>query len=133
MLRLDKILGYFLIPAFFFMFHMFLDLVLNIYEKFPWFSSVMHFLGGLMLGVTFFLLLNYLNKEKYFFSDKFTRFIFTISLVALFAIFWEFYEYIMVNVFNLDWVLTYNDTIWDLFVDLVGGIIASVWFLARKK
>ena len=133
MLRLDKILSYFLIPSFFFLFHMFLDLVFDIYEKFPWFSSVMHLAGGIILGITFFLLLNYLNREKYFISDKFTRFVFVISLVGLFAILWEFYEFIMVRIFNLDWVLTYDDTIWDLFVDLVGGLMASIWFLAMKK
>ena len=132
MLKLDKILSYFLVPVFFFMLHMFLDLVFNIYDKFPWFSSVMHFAGGIILAFTFFPLLNYLNREKYFFSDKFTRFVFTISLVALFAIFWEFYEFTMVNLFDLDWNMTYNDTIWDLFVDLAGGITASIYFFLKK-
>ena len=133
MLKLEKILIYFTIPAFFFMFHMFLDLVFDIYDKLPWFSSVMHFAGGAILAFTFFSLLNYLNREKYFISDKFTRFVFTISLIGLFGIFWEFYEFTIVNVFDLNWNMTYNDTIWDLFVDLIGGILASVWFLARKN
>ncbi len=132
MLRLDKILSYFLIPCFFFLFHMFLDLVFDIYDKFPGFATPMHFAGGFILTFTFFPLLNYLNKEKYFFSDKFTRFVFTISLVGLTGIFWEFYEFSLVNYFGLDWILTYNDTIWDLFVDLIGGIVASVWFLLKK-
>ena len=114
------------------MFHMFLDLVFDVYDKFPWFASVMHFSGGIMLGITFFLLLNYLDKEKYFESDKFMRFIFVISLVSLFAIFWEFYEFIVVEMFDLDWVLTYEDTIWDLFVDLLGGIFAGAYFLLKK-
>ncbi|MEK6819833.1 MAG: hypothetical protein AABY03_01380 [Nanoarchaeota archaeon] len=111
---------------------MFLDLVFDIYDKFPGFATPMHFAGGFILTFTFFPLLNYLNKEKYFFSDKFTRFVFTISLVGLTGIFWEFYEFSLVNYFGLDWILTYNDTIWDLFVDLIGGIVASVWFLLKK-
>ena len=100
MLRLERILSYFLIPAFFFLFHMFLDLAFNVYDRFPWFASVMHFAGGTMLAITFFLLMNYLNKEKYFKSDKFMRFVFVISLVSLISIFWEFYEYFMVTVFK---------------------------------
>src|SRR3989344_7408567 len=103
MLRLDKVLSYFLIPTFFYMFHMFLDLVFDIYTKFPWFSNVMHLLGGLMLGFTFFPLLNYLNEEKYLKTDKFMKFVFVISLVALISIFWEFYEFSIVNLFDLDW------------------------------
>jgi mannose/fructose/N-acetylgalactosamine-specific phosphotransferase system component IIC len=63
MLKPERILSYFLIPAFFFLFHVLLDLVFNVYGKFPWFSSVMHFAGGMMLALTFFLLLNYLNKK----------------------------------------------------------------------
>ena len=132
MLKLEKILMYFTIPAFFYLFHMILDLVFNVYDRFLWFSSVMHFLGGLMLGVTFFLLLNYLNKERYFESDKMMRFIFVISLVISVAVFWEFYEFAIVNLFDLNWNMTYNDTIWDLFVDLCGGVLASVWFLFKK-
>src|SRR3989344_7332153 len=125
MLRLERILSYFLIPAFFFLFHMFLDLVFNVYDRFPWFASVMHFAGGTMLAITFFLLMNYLNKEKYFKSDKFMRFVFVISLVSLISIFWEFYEYFMVTVFKTGWNMTYNDTIWDFFVDLTGGLFGS--------
>ena len=132
MLRLERILSYFLIPAFFFLFHMFLDLAFNVYDRFPWFASVMHFAGGTMLAITFFLLMNYLNKEKYFKSDKFMRFVFVISLVSLISIFWEFYEYFMVTVFKTGWNMTYNDTIWDFFVDLTGGLFGSSFFALKK-
>jgi hypothetical protein len=111
---------------------MILDLAFDIYSKYPWFSSIMHLLGGLILGLTFFSLLNYLNKEKYFVSDKFIRFVFTISLVALFAVFWEFYEFSFEKLFSLGWHLTYEDTIWDLFVDLVGGVVGSVYFILKS-
>ncbi|MEK6842271.1 MAG: hypothetical protein AABX84_00490 [Nanoarchaeota archaeon] len=132
MLRLDKILTYFLIPTSFFLFHMFLDLVFDIYTKFPWFGNIMHFSGGIVLGFTFFPLLNYLNEEKYLKLDKIMKFIFVLSLVGLFAIFWEFYEFTMVNVFSVNWQMTYGDTIIDLFLGLIGGIIASAIFLWKK-
>ena len=132
MLKLEKILMYLTIPVFFYMFHMFLDLVFDIYDRFPWFSNVMHLVGGMMLGITFFLLLNYLNREKYIQSDKYTRFVFMISLVGLFGIFWEFYEFAIVRIFDLNWNLTYEDTLWDLLVDLVGGAIAGFWFLMKE-
>ena len=132
MLKLEKILMYLTIPVFFYMFHMFLDLVFDIYDRFPWFSNVMHLVGGMMLGITFFLLLNYLNREKYIQADKYTRFIFAITLIGLFGIFWEFYEFAIVRIFDLNWNLTYEDTLWDLLVDLVGGAIAGFWFLMKE-
>src|SRR3989344_1048307 len=132
MLKLEKILMYLTIPVFFYMFHMFLDLVFDIYDRFPWFSNVMHLVGGMMLGITFFLLLNYLNREKYIQTDKYARFIFAISLVGLFGIFWEFYEFAIVRIFDLNLNLTYEDTLWDLLVDLVGGAIAGFWFLMKE-
>lgn len=98
-------------------------------NKFYWYSSIwyfdmiMHTLGGMSLGMIFM----YLFPPK---DDSLNSY-FKILIFTLFVgIAWEAYEflfYTMVagNVFNQ------LDTISDLFFDLAGGAMASLYFLKK--
>ncbi|MCK9595610.1 hypothetical protein M0R19_00265 [Candidatus Pacearchaeota archaeon] len=132
MLKLTKILNFFIIPVSFYLVHVFLDIVFDIYAKFPNFANVMHFSGGIILAFTFFPLLNYLNKEGFLKLNRFMKFIFVISLIISVAVFWEFYEFVMDYFFNVNWQPSLADTMGDLFLGMTGGIIAGMIFFRKK-
>lgn len=128
MLKPTKILSYFILPVYFYLFHLFLDFAFDVYTRFPGFSNVMHFSGGVILFFTFFPLLNYLNRENYLKLDKIATFIFVISLIISVAVFWEFYEFAMDYFFDVNWQPSIADTLGDLFLGMSGGIVAGLLF-----
>ncbi|MEK7219334.1 MAG: hypothetical protein AAB687_01505 [Patescibacteria group bacterium] len=100
-------------------------------EKFYWYSAVwyfdmiMHFSGGLWVGLTAIWLL---FGQKSYLDLSFILKI--LSSVLLIGICWElfeiiFYNYIAQNPFNI------LDTVSDLFFDLVGGLFAILYFGKR--
>jgi hypothetical protein len=131
-MKLKKISNYFALPVLFYLFHLFLNFVFDIYERFSWFDKLMHFFGGIILAFTFFPILNYLQKEGDLKVDKLIKFIFAISLIISVAVFWEFYEFIMDYFFNVNWQSSVADTISDLFLGMFGGIIAGLIFLWKE-
>ncbi len=108
----------------------FLIFVLNaLAGKFYWYYSIwyfdmiMHFLGGLCLGLVFVWL--FWGKE---FSSKL---IFKIILgVFLISVLWEIFEVIFNNLLAGD-SFNFLDTISDIFCDLAGGVFAFFYFLKR--
>jgi hypothetical protein len=98
-------------------------------NKFYWYYSIwyfyifMHFLAGIWVALFLFYLVSF--KKKYF------RNVFLIILgVLMVGIFWEIFEFVVnetiaQNPFNL------LDTISDIFCDLAGASLASIYFLKR--
>lgn len=107
----------------------FLIFILNfLANKFYWYVSIwyfdmiMHFLGGLWLGL-FFIYILFLEK----FNIK--RILGVIALVFLIGVCWEIFELYFINhlaqnPFNL------IDTTSDIFFDLAGGLVA-ILFISR--
>ena len=98
-------------------------------NKFYWYSSIwyfdmiMHFLGGLWIGLASI----YLFKI----SDKSVNTIFRVMLsVLLVGIAWEIYE-IAVNDVLAQNTFNYLDTISDIFFDLGGGSTAILYFFTK--
>lgn len=106
-----------------------------------WIDMVLHFSGGFFIGlVALWLLFNYLNlpiqKEA---LPYYIILVFIVSFTALIGVLWEFYEYIM------DLITGYKsysivvmqenmkDTMSDLFLDLLGAAISSVFLKFKKK
>jgi len=98
-------------------------------EKFYWYNSVsyfdmiMHFLGGLWLGL-FFTYVYSINKINL------GQITIILSSVLLIGLSWEVFEFIVNNViaktpFDL------LDTISDIFWDLMGGFISILYFLKK--
>lgn len=108
----------------------FLGEINSYYHEFWWWDIMLHTLSGIILGIIGFLLVYILNKEEKvdvmlspFFMALFS-FAFAVSVGAL----WEIFE------FSVDSILGFNmqksglvDTMWDLIVDSIGGIVAAIY------
>jgi hypothetical protein len=90
-----------------------------------WFDMLMHFLGGVWVGL-FFLYVFY-NKNKFL-----EQFLIILSCVLLIGVFYELFEvyvhnYIARDPFNI------LDTTSDIFFDLAGGVFALLYFLKKNR
>ncbi len=106
--------------------------VLGFYRRIENFDSIMHFSGGIVIAFCFILLLRIAQQEKKIGKINLgILFIVILGLVALSAVSWEFYEYLL-DIFSPAASLrqpSVADTMGDLFMGLVGG---SVGFLIAK-
>ena len=98
-------------------------------NKFYWYSTIwyfdmiMHFLGGLWIGLIFI----YAFPPK----DHSMSFILRTMLFVLFiGVSWELYEVLVNGVLAKD-VFNSLDTISDIFFDLAGGFLAVLYFLRK--
>src|SRR3989344_1204463 len=103
------------------------------YDKFSWLGMPMHFVGGIFIAYAFLLTFDSLKKEKYFKLNTAFTVVFVISLVSLFAVLWEFYEFGVDYFFHLNYQPSLPDTMFDLFLGLFGGLISSAFFILRKN
>jgi len=99
-----------------------------------WLDIALHFLGGFWLGSMGIYLLSRINFEL-----NSTAFIFLIllALVSLGGVFWEFFEYGYDKIFAARGLgplaqIDIGDTMGDLLMDLLGGILAHFIFLKGK-
>jgi len=112
----------FIFPILVLAFHM-LIVPLNFYVFYPWIDIPMHFLGGLSVCLSYLALLKEARKEKYLGEmKKFVLFVFIISMVAITAVLWEFFEFSIDLIFKTQAQGGLADTMSDLFFGLVGGI-----------
>lgn len=90
-----------------------------LYYSISWFDMMMHFLGGLWVGLFFI----------WFFPPKDTSFV-SIVKIFLFVLFvgilWEFFE-LYVNNFLARMSFNPRDTLSDIFFDLGGGLLAVLY------
>ena len=106
--------------------------------NFWWYDIVAHILGGAWVGITFFYI--FCQREKIFFSEKFIwNLIGALSFVALLGVAWELYEFTVDHIINIPYDLALAqpslvDTMKDLFNDLLGGFLASLyyWFAIKN-
>ncbi len=98
------------------------------YSSIWWFDLMMHFLGGLWLGL-FFVWYDYKNFVQLYFNKK--NFLHLIYFVLFIGIAWEVYE-ILVNIIFAQNPFDFIDTFTDVVADTLGGIVAFV-FLKNLK
>lgn len=125
---IKTIFGFFIFPILVLLLHVFLIFFTNIYEIFPWFDIPIHILGGFAVGHSYFLILNYLQEKNYLKTNSFIKIVFIISLVSLTAVFWEFFEYFAGYLTGFGLQGNLDDTILDLAMGILGGILAAVSF-----
>lgn len=102
--------------------------IFSLYWRIPWFDMPMHFLGGLWIGLTSLWLCSSCDSAK---SLK----IFTVSFLAVIivGVLWEVFE------FSIDTFLVVSsqnntlDTISDMMFDILGGVMAAVYFIFKKQ
>ncbi|PSO45401.1 MAG: hypothetical protein BRC22_01020 [Parcubacteria group bacterium QH_9_35_7] len=95
-------------------------------------SVVFHFLGGFTVSWSIWLLEKKFSSWLHF-SSSFILAIFIVSVTGLVGILWEFWEWSMDFYFGLNFLGDVNDTLFDLFMDLIGSItIVCYLFLVDK-
>ncbi len=94
-----------------------------LYWKFWWFDIVMHFLGGLWVGLSALWFYSFSG----FFEDvrKDKPFIFLLSFLSVLVVGlgWEVFEFLIEIDFSNNYI---SDTSLDLIMDILGGITASL-------
>lgn len=129
--HLKIIIWFFIFPVFVLFIHFFLSFF-NVYEIFSWFDMPIHFLGGMAVSITYFLTLKYLQRENYLRLDNLARIIFVFALVSLTALFWEFFEFSLTYLTGLGFQGGLDDTMLDLFLGMLGGLITVIFLEIRK-
>ena len=128
---LKQLFGFFLFPIIILVIHGILS-ILNVYRTIWWSDIVMHFIGGVAIGRSYFLLLKLVQKKGYLGNTHtFIFFIFVISLVGLTIVAWEFLEFSSDYLFNTNAQPSLDNTIQDMFLGLIGGL--SGYFIIKKS
>ena len=95
-----------------------------------WIDRVAHFAGGFWAAVLFlYIFREYSELKRFseFLGSWILVLVFTLGFVALIGVFWELFEFATNNLGNLE------DTIEDLYLDLMGGILAVALNCSYKK
>ena len=95
-----------------------------------WIDRVAHFAGGFWAAILFlYIFREYLELKRFsgFLESWILVLVFTLGFVALIGVFWELFEFATNNLGNLE------DTIEDLYLDLMGGILAVALNCSYKK
>lgn len=113
----------------------FLGEVHGYYTRFWWWDIVLHANSGFLLGIIGFLLVYVLNESERIDLHMrpgfvaFFAFLFAIGMGAL----WEIFEFSMDSLFGMNMQKPMfgdysglTDTMWDLIVDALGGLIISI-------
>ena len=128
-----EILSFFIFPFVVLIIHLIFSFY-EIYNTFSWIDIPMHFLGGLSIAFTSILFLRFFRRKGMLEIKRWFIFFFiVISLVALVAVLWEFYEFLLKYFFNLNTQPSLEDTLLDLFMGLVGGIAGVIIFREGLK
>ena len=131
--HLKTVSWFFIFPVFVLITHVVLLFLFNIYEVFPWFDIPMHFVGGVSLGITYFLILQFSQKENYLKINSFFKVLFIFALVSLTAVFWELFEFSAELISGLNLQGSLEDTMLDLFLGMFGGLFAAIFLEIQAK
>jgi CDP-diglyceride synthetase len=104
------------------------------YYSIWYFDMIMHFLGGLWLGLVFiwiFLIKKSLKTDQFFGLLDIRLIIQIILCVLIIGVSWEIFEIVFNNIIAGD---TFNllDTVSDVFCDLAGGTFAVLYFYSKR-
>ena len=122
-----KFFYFFRIPIVFYLFNLIINWM-GVYLRYPWIDIPMHFLGGAAVAYSFVLIFKFAEKKNWMRINNRLVFVFIIlSSVALIAVLWEFYEYIIIHLLKMINVeQNLKDTILDLFMGLCGGLFVGL-------
>jgi hypothetical protein len=105
----------------------FLGEVHGFYSKFWWWDAVLHTGSGVALGFIGFAILLVLYRGGKIKASPFTLVLFAFSFAVALGALWEIFEFAMDSFFNTN--MQKNglvDTMWDLIVDSLGAVFASI-------
>jgi hypothetical protein len=100
----------------------------NWFLSFTWLDNILHFAGGLWVGIFFFYFFpkETLAKTIRSGSSRYLIALLALSFVALIGVGWEFFEFSLDRIFTILGAAALNqpslqDTMSDLLLDLLGG------------
>jgi hypothetical protein len=97
---------------------------LNYYVIFADYDMLAHFMGGVWVASAFLAVINQYPKLKPN-GGALVNIIITAAVTALVAVLWEFFEFYTNILGNLP-PNAYTDTLSDLFIGILGSVIAGV-------
>jgi hypothetical protein len=121
--NLLKISKYFALPIVIYLFA-WVFYFLGFFDSVFWFDDIFHIIGGFVIGCTYFFVLSYFELKGELRLNKFSRFLFVVSLVMLTAVLYEFYEFFLTLLTNIPTQPSLEDTLFDLFLGLFGGFLS---------
>ncbi|MBU0635697.1 hypothetical protein KKE06_01605 [Candidatus Micrarchaeota archaeon] len=123
---MNKLLQIFAFPILVLVVHAIL-VFFQAYALFDWVDIPMHFLGGIAIGNSFFLLLKLWQQQGFLGkTDSRVFLLFVVSLVALIIVVWEFLEFGAGRLGLMCYRPDLVDTLQDLFLGLLGGILGGL-------
>jgi hypothetical protein len=129
-----QIIKILLAPTIVFFINKILEVFFDIYVLYPWFDIPMHLIGGIAIGISGVLGLQVLQEKNYIEIKKKNIYILYIMFIVFFAaIFWELYEYIWDSMFFTQYQQGIGDTVLDMFLGVVGGIIVGVFYSKKVR
>ncbi|MEK9175713.1 MAG: hypothetical protein AAB795_03960, partial [Patescibacteria group bacterium] len=105
--------------------------------KYWWFDIAVHFLGGLWAFSLAVTIQNHYKINIVGTNNYIASFFIFVGLVVLIGIFWEFAEFIADRyIFKTGFTHmrgVYEDTLADLFMDIIGGALGFFIYLLNNK
>ena len=106
-----------------------------LYWRFPWLDMIMHFLGGVWIGLSV-LWVYYLSGKFKDIPENRRRisyiYILAGTVTVIIGVFWEIFE------FSLDFFVTFNefngfyDTASDILLAVIGAIFSAKYFVSKE-
>jgi hypothetical protein len=91
-----------------------------------WWDSVVHFFGGVTICYLFWTASKAPHAEKFLgVHTRFSLFVLLVALTALAAVSWEIVEWVSAVLIRTGVQVTVTDTICDMFMGLVGGVVLA--------
>ena len=110
----------------------FIGCVCNLYNNVSWYDIFVHFLSGMFTFVLATIIYRLISNDK----NKILKMLFCLGIVCIIAIFWEMFEFSIDNIASTN--LQHNqdtgvvDTMQDMIVAMLGGIISSIYMWIKK-
>ncbi len=105
---------------------MFLGNLKGYYQTFWWWDVLLHTLSGVVLGMIGFLIIYLLYEDHKLSTSPFFVALFTITFAVSLGVLWEMTEFGIDQLFGTIMQRNATDTMTDLIVDSLGGILAGL-------
>ena len=101
--------------------------LLNAYHTIPHYDSFTHFVSSFLIAFLAFVVIFILDEHwEGLKMDKYAMAFVVVFLTIAIGVIWEYNEWITDMIFGTKEQWGYNDTIKDLFIDMVAGIVVAV-------
>tara|TARA_Y100000310_G_scaffold337740_1_gene425583 strand:+ start:403 stop:1044 length:642 start_codon:yes stop_codon:yes gene_type:complete len=106
---------------------LFLGEFVRFYDKFFWWDSLLHTASAFAFGLIGFTILYILVQRNRIVASPLTLAIFSFLFAVGIGATWEVIEFFIDNLFLTDMQKSGLDTMGDLMVDMIGGLIAAIF------